>query len=838
MVESFYPFFFTHLTQFVNYQQGVQTWIDPMRPVSFFRPESAEQNNVYFLISGFQPEGTITIEVDKGQYLLDTSSSLTIDTALTVDCTVQDISGFSSELKTPITSSSLTREYKLDWLNQHITRSYPETFFAPVLEGVYPFQKVSTQKYTINPVLVEPLEYRKDLTSGDEVLYESLTVDNSLITIDATHIPNDLANGLLTTDRTGFYVQAAPGQAVLDASPNDSEVSRVLVSGVADGNVIVSWKVGDLLTSRIYYPALGRGFLPASNLDLDMKGATLHEIALSILSLISQRDEVLLLSALTELSYIWSSVLNNIKDGQANSEVTPGLPSFLPRMIPSVKPIQLERSTLQQAWIGYAITKAVAYLRSRPIASIIKLPTWLPELLNQLAAVVSSAIDPATGITFQGFDEFGYLIDQADLSAAVVAEMFLQEYLSIKYDAKVHRVTARAHVHLLKNNTVHLEDGTFEHLAPLYKLFWNVIHNRHSDSDVLVSQIHTYTQTTKLNDFQAGLWKFVVSRLPVIYEQLNYESINTPFVQIGTGLYERRKVGGIQDKIPALVASSWSLLLRAEGEIVLNEEGEVQVNAEGGILLTNQTSVSLLPSRTFSLGALDALGFESLVLAEAQRMMPFGYRWASEEASTTGRIGALLKASAELAFGWYLQYRELLLGQYLTQAQGDPLDQWAQLLNYDRPPLQPDSYLKEQLLPLLRNNRTTISNLISLADKYGVRATYIEPVPIKALINSQELSWESLTPEQIDQLDETNEFVVPRDLYPSSVRLEQGNNYLVVWEAVAPSIVIYSQEVSPEFTTEVIDSVPASVPIRIYARLHHENVVQTSASASMRRITG
>lgn len=833
-MSEFFSYFFTHLAQYYNTQQGVENWIKPVLPVGFFRPETQEQNNLYFFASKQQPSGEISIDLLKGDTVLDVSSTVKIDRSeLTADRTRQPVSNYNATLQTPLINPYLKDSYHLDFNNVTVTHSYPTSRYIQVPEGRYPYQTLRTELYVNNPVLVEAVSYRQQLTQGDELLYELVTADNTEIKISDTTVPGDVYNSPLTADRVGYYREAPEGATVLDlSSPEDSD-RRVLVIGIPDGDVTASWTVGDQIVSKTYFPSSQRGYLPADRLSENMIGATLTEISLALLTLIDKQDNLLLLSAVKELCFIWSDVLGNVKDGVLQTEVLPGMPTFLPRLIPTVRPLDPERSTLHQSWLGYVLTKCVYYLQQTEDYETF-LPQWLPEMMHQLALVVSNAVDLTTGATYVGFDQYGYLIDQVDLPSTVMAQLFLQEYLALHYDLKVHQAAARAYTRLLSVKRTDITDSTPENFAPVYKLFWNIAQGRHRDTDELVED----TVDVPLSDFMIGLWKWSLLQLPE-YVNINYEPLEYTYTQLTNDLYERSVASGVTSgKVPSLVCSAWQYLLNKERErtLILTEAGEFELTPDDLLLFTSpETSSILYPDREFYLAAEDARAFEQAMFLEAKRMLPYGYQWFSDEAKQYGSIAAILLAIAQLSFRWYLAYSVFWRGRYLSLAQGIALVHWAQSLGVKVRPLQPDSLLRSRCLPLISSDRSTLAALEQTAQRHSVDLKIIEPQPESLVINGDTYQWNELTPEQIDELADNQVIRVIRDLYPIDKRLINLYDD-TLWENVCPSVVLYTKQVRPDFTKEIQEGLASSVALKIYATFVREDTVRSFGLSNLNRV--
>lgn len=805
MTKQFFSFFFTHLKQFVSTNTTViQAWIEPERSSSFLAPETLEQNSLNLIVSNYQPVGQIDIAAATANFVLDVSSTIHLNEDwLTADRTVQPITNFNTNLQTPLLSPQANRSFIYAAPQVSFNKSYPNSYEVTVADGVYPFQTIQQEIYTENLVLVEPVAYRDIPVLDDQIVYQLLTVDDATITIDQTTIPDDISNASLTADRTGTEKLAKDAEVELDQQPSDTGSERLVVTGMPEANILVTWTSEDYINSQVVYPSFNRGYTPASVIGSSMPGATLKEIALSLLTLIEFDNEVLVLSVLTELTHIWTTNLGNVVAGELATDIIPGLPTYISRQYPVVQALSTQRDTLQIAWIGLALTKAVQYLRGRPTTSIRTLPTYFDLMLLQLGEVVANSLD-TTGEAYVGFDEYGFLIDEPSLAATVVGQLFLQNYLTLSYHWNLHNAAAKMQHYLLGALNVRLEDTLTPDAAPVYKLLWNCVHNRHFDTESLITQIVDIHAAEPLSDFDVGLWIYILNYLPDTYAGVNYAALAQTFYQIGSDLYERKV--SYQPLIPSLICSSWQRLYQVEQYL-------------------------LCADLQFDLFEVEAAGFQTYLYNEAKRMMPYGYQWMSEDSLTAGKFGALLKAIAQLGYSWGLLLALIRAGQNLSTAQGDPLDQWGESLNVSRPLLQPDNFHRSLLLTILNliTKQGTVEAIQVLASAYGLSVELVEPQPTAVTVADEIIPWEEVSTSLLDALPEAAQFTTLRDYYPSSERLALGLWRTAVWEDIVPAVVVYTNDVSPDFTRQVLQSLPSSVPARFYARLTTETAIFTRA---------
>lgn len=802
MTVRYYPYFFTHLSQFYNTAQGINNWVKPLLPTGFLKREAQNQNNLYFLISGNQPEGLLTLECETGEYLLDASSTVNVDSfGITADQTVQPVKDFHAELPTPINSPTLTKQYTLSYVDVDVNQTYPLVHNLPITEGNYPYQITSYQDVVVNPVFTEPVEYRQELASGNEIEYRLLTVDSDIILVSDTTVRGDIYNASLTADRNSYYKLAAAQTALVDLSLLSNPDLRVLVDGVVDGTITLTWTIYDQIVSQTYFPANDRGYLPAQTIGKFMTEVTLQEIALSLLTLIETDNQILILLTFKELLYIWENILGNSGDPD---DVLRGLPSKLNREANHKQALSPRRSTLDQAWLGYALMRCIDYLAIKGTLQFI--PSRIKDLIAQLAAVVSQAVDVSIGLVYVGHDNYGYLIDQPSLPAAVMTNIFLHQYLSYEYNLDVHQAAARCHIFLQGNQNLRFDLENPVETGCLYKLLWNVNYGLHRDTISLLEQLVELRAEKVFTNFEEGLWVWLTQTLRPDFEleSIDYGSMSDTFTQLQSDLYTRTQT--YLDYTPNLVCSSWQELIFGKEEI----------------------SKLLKADSRFYLAADNAHAFEQFAYLEAFRMLPYGYQWFSDEAQTYGAINALLKAMGELAFRWYLAYSVFERGRYIQTAQGIALTKWATFLGLERIPLQPDWILRAQVLPLIREERSKPEAILTAAASHFMEVDLVEPRPISVLLNELVQEWDTLTPEDIVSLDEDPSVVVLQNRYPSS-NLIDSLTHEVVWSEVIPSLVVYTQQVNPIFTDYVRMGLAASIKLEMYASFEQLDVVRTFA---------
>jgi hypothetical protein len=808
---NLYKFFFTHLAQQFDAQSGVTLWIDPLSTTTL-KPEFREENTIAFYLPNTQPSGTVNLQVASGSILLEASSSITVDHDWTADSTVQPVQNFITNLLTPISPSNLTLSYTLPLAGVDISQTRPDQVTVTFTNGVYPTQTSTTGPLIRNHVMAGPADYEIPFTGQNANQFSYLTADIDWLTVDSSNITRDLQNSLFTADRVSFYEKAYEDKVLIEPIPASNSVTETLVTGVPEGSVILGWTIGNVI-SQAYIPAPERGYIPLPTISTEMGGgaSTLKEIALSLLALIQLGDASLILSVIKELTYLWANTFGNIgPDGSLNLDATPGLPASLPVSITQPLAVDNTRSTLEQAWLGYALVQCLKYLRSRPPAQILELPTYTDLLLKQLALVVSNATDLSTGDCYVGFDEYGYLIDTPDLSSAVISQLFLQESLSVSYDLYVHQAAAKLYIKLYSSIKV---PTTGSDQDPLSKFFWNVVQKIDLGTNALVATINDYLANNQFGDFEQGLWVFLLlyqQLFGVTYAGISYSGLSdSPFLQLQQPLYVRRAAQGqVQSTTPTLLASSW-------------------------VVLFNNLLNSVVPELQFDLAALDALAFQTFMYQEAKRMMPFGYKWPKEDSlNKAARLGAFLFSIASISFAWYLAFSILRDGRNLLSAQGWSLDHYGRSFLYPRPLLQPDSFYRNFIFQILATDRATLDSLQSIAQRYGVSIIIEEPLVLTYQFEGQNYSW-TASVEDCSRVRVDTPVQTIRDYYPFSDRLTELQ-VSTSWSNVAPKVVLYTDEVCPTFSSELEKSISVGIDMKLYARLYADDTLQTYTTTTVK----
>ena len=830
--KDYYKFFFTHLAQ-ENRLNNPLPWVE-VEPLSanYLYLDEPELSNINITISNLQPEGVLDYTVLSGKYLLDTSNTIDISTTeITVDNTLQNISNYKSTVTTPIKPPSITQSLVYDLarnsdnlLGVKVSNTYPKEKITKTVTGTYPHQNVYYVKTLNIPWLVESAELNRLEIPTGQVAFADLTVDNTTLTVDQSHLTN-LDSDLLSADRTTYTVSATTQTALIsDIAPVNGSPSKVTINRVPVGLGILDWRIDNRSISKTWIPFRNRGYIPSDTISKDMKGANLKHVALGLMGLLATKNVTLIISLLNELGYIWSEL-------KSLNSSSLGLPSFIPKLAEpfDLNTLSKERYILDQAWIGLALVKAIRFLRDRPDGQLIELPKNTKPLLDDLTKLVNLAIDSSTGVIYKAFDSEGYVLDEEDPSAAFIAQLFLEATLPINYAQESHKNSSVLNRSIEANPIVSdnryvgnldsefeleldstyysqfdLESKTKAYIA-INKLFWNVTKSRYSGSEKLIEIIKKHLITKDLSSFYYGLLDYVI---PFVESSLE-QTFDIPLLSTkvtpslpGTFSYKNNEYGK-STTLADLCASTWI---------------RIKLHA-----------YSIFPLLDFNTYSEAAYLFLSESYLEAKRMMPFGYKWASSTAQEAGRgrLGALLYASVFPSLNWFLLEKILKEGISLLGAQCWALDLWGQSLNRQRPELQSDIFFKRKLFFSKNKNQCTKEGLRQLVNSiYIENVDFVEPEIISVKYGQEFEPW-SENPTLINKINSDTLVELNKFRYPYQSIIDEGISTIKKWEDSVPSISVYSPTYLPEFEEEIHENVSAGVQKHIFVSNVNTKIVNS-----------
>jgi hypothetical protein len=777
-----YTFFLSHLAQYCS-GTDIVYWIENIEPANnWLRPESHQENNLSFLITGNQAPGTISISIPTGVTLLDASATFSISAfAGTADAITQPIHGYNSTFSTPVLASypALQASFTYSLTQVVWSNTYPSVSMETVPTGPYPDQNIKTVQVVQIPWWVDPTTYNQVGTGG--TIFRALTADQD-VTVDSTTFPQDLSGLHLTADRTLAYFNNT--STVVDEVQASGTDYQLTFEDVPQGCTTVTWNLNNSAISQLWIPDGSRGYLPASRLDpFTMGTAHLIETSLTILSLCELGEDELVKSILRELCFIRQQL------DKQNAPI--GLPTLLNRADTTFS-LSNARDTLANAWLGLAVVHAVQNLRDRPATQIQSLPAGIDSLLKQLAGVVQLSVDPTTWATYTGFDSAGNCLTDLDLSATIVSSLFLHRYLSISYDQNVHEAAAKLYIASSRIRSLDEEElyPSPYQMPSLYKLLWNLVYGVETDTlPSLINQVTASVTATQTNDFIRGLWLYVLLLADQRKITTPTRTVSNHFISWSStlpSLYYFQTSSGLA---PELVPTFWmSLLSIPDADIFIKP--------------------------MFNLHAYDALSFSTFVYLECCRMFPFGYRWPGVEDlyAYTGRIGSLFYAIAHSTFGWYLMYAMANDSLTIHTSQGWAVDQWLALYGLSRDPFQSDDFSTALLIRRISTVGSTLEGLYSAASLYGV--TDIEILDPQILSyrsgSSSPVTWNNSPDDHTALSTDGVQLTIPAIRYPTLLPLSSTKEVSVANSPLS-TLTIYARETAPEVDQLFKEFVPAGV---------------------------
>ena len=778
--KDFYSFFFTHLSQEIN--ESISNWVDidlSTQPLLSEIPD----NNLSFIISALQPEGTITYEVENGTTSFYVSSSALIsDSRLTVDSYSQPITSYLASIQTPIGITDSTRSYVSPYSSNLITSNFNQS---------YPLSTTYENKNFIEiPWYAENINFSTITIDTTNVVFSRLSVDSSEIKVDKSHL-DYFSNSLLTASRTSYTEPATLLNALeFDLVPIENTTKKVILERNPVGEGILTWTSSGKLLSKTYKPAKNRGYLPSIFIKEDMTYSNLKEMSLGLMGLIASRKDELLLYAIDELIYIWEQ-----------TKIDPtviGLPSNFGR---ETTTYNKTRILLDQAWIGLTLVKAIKFFRDRPAGLIVPLSNKVELLLKELITLVSLGTDEILGETYLYFDEDGFASENTDQETSYISSLFLHSSLSNLYDQTAHHRAGLLQLNIEKENNNFLSNGFLPEYIPkvISRLMWNICYSNHTFSLDYLNYLLQDLNSLKKDNFYYGLLDYIIPFIPNS-DLTTLPTFESLLVQRNIGLYSYQT-----NRYPDLISSTW-MRFKISG-------------------------YNIFPILEFNTYTDSAELFKVQTYAEADRLTPFGYKWFSEKARSikSGNYGTLIYSSVQPIFNWYLYSKILQDGVFLASAQAWALDNIGFSLGRERPYLQSDYYFKNTIFFDKNKEEGTLLGLNQTIDAlYKDTVDFIEPNILSIKIGNEYFPW-VLEPEVLKDVSIDTQITsyVPR--YPTSEIIKNGDEKQYLWKEVVPFVNAYTYSYLPNIELEINKNVSSGISTNIYVCRSNIHKINTLA---------
>jgi hypothetical protein len=814
----YYEFFFTHLGQsLVPTQEGLkmQDWIR----VNFEHADQDlyESNALTLFISDStfvnSDPGNLTINVFKGILKLDTSIPLSnnielYDTNTTsfpiIDYTrifytplkfeyVPNYEVLNYSFDTSLLLNNSNEDYTSDNNNIDITEFSAIISSSQVIDN-YSY-KIQDQTYNGSYAhqywkLEKASTYINPETNYS---WKGFTIDSNIYN-NQINIGEDEFNVPFKVDTYSYFIKNAPGE---QETKNNLLTTDLLPFGLTT----LEYKNVSAVSKT--WTSFKRGYTPADDLREEMKSGSTINVAIGLLTLVELKEDRMIVLLIRELTHLWKYVLNNVVsiDGveELNSEAIPGFPPNIPRVVTdSIHPCYLEerRTTLDNAWIGYALSKASTYLADRKVDERITLSNDVARMLEQLAQFTAGCISPATGLATPGYDSFGYLIAEYDYEASVMASLFLRSYLTINYSNFIHGRVASLKLNL---DSIYELDGIAELNTRLdsnliriytYLVIYAFVNNyQYRLLDITTKLVEALTKvdltTTNVSIKDITLAEYVLSRAKIIYNDTstllnNYLDNIEVAKEIDKGIYVRE-----EETYPSLLTSSLTIL--------------------------EELNVDIFNNYYFDLLEAEAELLTSIWYNSGLRLYPYGYGWLKEEQlrTTNSAVGALIYSAAYSTFDTACYISLLKSSVRITNSQGSLLNAWGASIRRPRPLFMSDFYYREYIANEMLNPLSLVSSLSSYINNNFSEdiAVYNPELPktIYSLINNM---WTEL---EIGTSDYTAALLKGNSIEPGFYK-KNGNNYeFVKWYDYNGRVYVASVGYYKGLSKEVIKSLSTGV---------------------------
>jgi hypothetical protein len=819
---KYYEFFFTHLGQSLDHTEDglkMQDWIR----VNF---EQTDQDyydfnslTLYISDSTFvnSDPGNLTINVSKGILRLDTSISIPNNTDLyktstnsflitdytrvfdtpfkyeyvpnyevedyqfntslllnnnngqyTVDNNTITITAFSAI----ISSSQVIDSYTYKIQNQTHIGSYSHNYWK--LEKANTYISPETN-YSWKSITVDGINNNNQSSVGEDEFNTLFTADTDSYFVKNNPVQQEIKNNLLTTDLLPF------------------------------GLTTLEYKRASAISKT--WTSLNRGYIPADELKEEMKSGSSINIAIGLLTLIELKEDRMIVLLIRELTYIWKYVLNNIVtiDGveKLNSEAIPAFPTIIPRVVTdSTHPCYLQerRTTLDNAWLGYALSKASTYLADRKVDERITLSEDTARMLDQLAQFISGCISPATGLCTPGYDDYGYLIAEFDYQASVIASLFLRSYLTINYSNSIHSIAAKLKLNLDAlyelDRIAELNTRLNSNIISLYTylVIYAVVNRlQYRILDITTKLITALTNTDVLTSSVSiediTLANFVLEKAKVVYEGNSllldeYLDNVEKSVEIDKGLYVFNN-----EVYPSLLTSSLTIVNKLGADIFNNYYFDLL-----------ETEAELLTTVWYNSGI---------------RLYPYGYGWLKEEQlrTTTSAVSAFMYSAAYATFDTACYISLLKSSVSVRNSQGSLLNAWGNSIRRPRPLFMSDFYYREYIAKEMLNPLSLSSSIASyINNNFGEDIIIYNPELPKYIYSLVKDSWVEL---EIGTSAYTEALLKGNNIEPGFYR-KNGNSYVFVkWSDYSSRVYVASIGYYKDLTKEIMQSLSTGVKAEI-----------------------
>lgn len=503
--------------------------------------------------------------------------------------------------------------------------------------------QLSQPSYTFSPA--EPTtikvytEYKRPLYVSDPLTSDTLTplndIEASSYTLSETLNPT--GNQSVDPDRPLFYTQTIPFTASSPLPVNSDHP-------ISDDYTVNQYAARRVLSSNdplTYTPLIPKGFTLASFYQNDVLVAEIQNqlIPGQQINDRTTNPEMLgygLLYALaTENDELLGLQLKSVTETYTTLQK---FPKQFTRY--KLQVVDSEQSVYQNAFLAFAVVRAIKYFRNRPPLiqlSLDSITESLQSVLRHIAQLIETQLDWVSGYVYD--PNLSY---HTTLWASIAAG----EILSLDYSYSLHEVAARLFLAL---KTEPPKDGTSQATLEYTRYLWATLYQQP------YSPTYFFTHTT-CEETEALWWYTLVKQDPAYTEKA--DARYTTFFQgnaAGSSL--------TKDTLTACLSSNQPLVLE--------------------------------PS--FYLYANEAQVFTLYLYQWALEMWPSGRLWTSEQSNAIGIVGTLLKSIAAAGFGFALQFFLLQESNRVERLQAGPLD------NYSRkPPLTSDFFWSQWLTQRLQ----------------------------------------------------------------------------------------------------------------------------------------
>ena len=575
-------------------------------------------------------------------------------------------------------------------------------------------------------------------------------------------------NEFITQPRstTGSYFIKLPPYTFDIVSPPENLLTTDLLPV---GLTTVEYKSSDSISKC--WSGINRGYTPADFLTTEMNAGKTINVAISILTLIGLKEDRLLVLVIRELTYLWKYVLNNVVNNEGveevNDDAIPGFPPTIPRVLTDRTHsclLESRRTTLDNAWLGYAITKAATYLADRKVEDRITLSKDVKKILDQLANFVAGCISPAIGLCTPGYDEFGYLIAEMDYQASVMASVFLRSYLTVEYSNFVHGKATRLKIILDSiyelDKIAELDTRLDSNLISLYSylliyVYINKYQYRLSNiTTTLVdtlNKVDALTKPASLEDITFSI--YVLERTKIKYNlsfallDVYLNNIKIPR-KVDSGLYAVEN-----ETFPSLLTSSLTIL--------------------------KELNVDLFNNYYFNLLDSEAELLSSVSYNSGLTLYPYGYGWLNNKIlrNTTSAVGSLIYSAAYSTFDTACYISLLKSSVSVRSSQGSLLNAWGDSIRRPRPLFMSDFYYRNYVAKEMVNSLNIASYVaFYINDYFGndiILYNPLLPETIYSFINDE---WVEL---EIDTSEYTKALLRGNFIEPGFYK-KSGNDYVFV----------------------------------------------------------